>query len=274
MVTPYPTNQIEKEIRLFWPDFCVNWVEETTSTNTDLLNKLRKDICTPELLIASRQTAGRARMSKTWQTSVEQALTFSLMVPVMPHHLHHLALVAGCALIHALEENYPLLKLEHLIKIKWPNDLWFKDKKMNGWRKLAGILIETCSIQSQRYAVIGIGLNILPPPENLHPTGIPAGSLTQLISSDPCDLVTVFKLIMPKIVLNIYNYIQSTSENGFHIWHDFFKSHDALFAQALYTSNGIHGIGAGVDTQGCLLIQTDDNQLQQIHSGEVSVRLC
>lgn len=274
MNTHFPTSQIQTEIQKFWPNFCVNWVEQTTSTNTDLLNKLHTNNHIPELLVASKQTAGRARMGKTWHTSAQQALMFSLITPVMPHHLNHLALVTGCAVINALEQNYPCLQSEHPIKIKWPNDLWFKDKKVNCWRKLAGILIETCSIQNQRYAVIGIGLNILQPPPLPQQTGIPPGALTQLIPPDDCSPTTIFKSITTQIVLDIYNFAHTNVEDQFHNWHNFFKAHDALFAQALYTSNGIQGIGTGIDPQGCLLIRTNDHKLHQIHSGEVSIRLC
>ena len=41
--------------------------------------------------------------------------------------------------------------------LKWPNDVLFHDAK------LAGILIELCGDPARAQAVIGIGLNLLPP---------------------------------------------------------------------------------------------------------------
>ena len=91
----------------------------------------------PILLVAERQTAGRGRLGRTWVSAASSgqepiaSLTFSLGIALEPQDWSGLSLAVGLSLAQSL---HPALQL------KWPNDVWWKD------RKLAGILIETASV--------------------------------------------------------------------------------------------------------------------------------
>ena len=133
----------------------VEVVHETGSTNADLLARAAS-LTEPLLLVAEHQTAGRGRAGRSWLSSPEGSLTFSLAWRFEggPQALIGLPLAIGVALAETLAG------LGVQVQLKWPNDV-LKDGD-----KLAGILVETQSAPGGGiWAVTGIGLNLLMPDE-------------------------------------------------------------------------------------------------------------
>lgn len=117
--------------------------------STNLLAKAwaREGGALPALFAADRQTAGRGRLGRGFE-SPEGGLYFSLAIDcggAEPGSLTTLAAV--CALKAADSLGIPALA------IKWVNDL------MQGGRKVGGILAEGLSGGGLSRAVIGIGIN-------------------------------------------------------------------------------------------------------------------
>lgn len=104
-------------------------------------------------LRAGRQTGGRGRMGRAWE-SPDGNLYCSTLVRIGPHDppAHTLALVAANA-VHALLA--PLCAGQ--VQIKWPNDI------LVGGAKIAGILLERVG----EAIVVGIGINVTGHPVNL-----------------------------------------------------------------------------------------------------------
>ena len=130
-------------------------LKEVNSTNDFLKNLLSNSKPLPEgtVIMAESQFAGRGQQENKWHSEPGKNLTFSLLLN--PTFLaiadqFDLNRVISLGVADALE---PLLGNE--LKIKWPNDIYYGDKK------LGGILIEN-SIQGPqlKHAIIGIGLNI------------------------------------------------------------------------------------------------------------------
>ena len=264
----WPVADIYPHLRSLNPDFEIIILGEIDSTNTQLLNRLHQGETTPTILVAENQTAGKGRMGKTWYATPGHSLTFSILVPTTPENTGWLALVCGCALLNTLQKTLPSKQTNHL-KIKWPNDIWCKPSPHTQWHKLAGILIETATIKQQRYAVVGIGININPLPN--HPdhntSQTPRAALAQI--GFLWDVPTAFANITPEIAQAVYNFKKEEIPH----WKTLFHHYDLLFNQPLYTSSNIEGTGAGIDSQGYLLIKTPSG-IQTIHSGEISVRPC
>ena len=116
----------------------IELVDETGSTNADLLARLEQ-LSVPTLLIALHQHAGRGRAGRSWLSAAGAGLTFSLAWPFQGplHRLLGLPLAVGVALAECMAE------LGQPVTLKWPNDVH------RDGHKLAGILIETRSIQGQ-----------------------------------------------------------------------------------------------------------------------------
>lgn len=128
-------------------------LEETDSTNRYLKQLVREE--RPEegsLVIADYQTEGRGQMGNSWYSGRGDNLLFSLLIyprQLPANESFILSRVTSLALKNLLDS------FTDDIRIKWPNDIYWKDKK------IAGILIEN-DIQGKEIdnTVIGIGLNV------------------------------------------------------------------------------------------------------------------
>lgn len=130
------------------------YTEETTSTNTFI-----KDIIAgkPEtenltLVYTGFQTAGRGQRGNTWESEKGKNLTFSVLIKPKGLPANEQFLISE---ISSLAVRDLLMRHCTDIRIKWPNDVYWKDKK------ICGMLIEN-SIDSSglSYSISGIGINI------------------------------------------------------------------------------------------------------------------
>lgn len=126
-------------------------LEEADSTN-NYLHDHRDECKHPVTLVtAEYQTAGRGQRGNSWESERGRNLVFSLLVrPTLPVS-HIFALSEACAL--AIRDA--LAGFTDGIEVKWPNDIYWHD------RKIAGILIETTLTGKMiDEGIIGVGINI------------------------------------------------------------------------------------------------------------------
>jgi BirA family transcriptional regulator, biotin operon repressor / biotin---[acetyl-CoA-carboxylase] ligase len=126
----------------------VRVVEETGSTNADLLAEARSGTRAGLVLVTEAQTAGRGRMGRRWISPPRGTLTFSVLLRpagVPAGQLGWLPLLAGVAAASALDRTAGVDA-----RLKWPNDV------LAGGAKLAGILAERWG----EAIVLGIGINV------------------------------------------------------------------------------------------------------------------
>jgi BirA family biotin operon repressor/biotin-[acetyl-CoA-carboxylase] ligase len=234
-----------------WPSFSVEILPEVDSTNTELMRRARAGQTEPVLLVAERQTAGRGRMGRDWKSDAQGlggTLTFSLGVPLAPADWSGLSLAVGLAVVESLHPD---------LRLKWPNDVWLQH------RKLAGILIETASVGESRYAVIGIGINIVP--RNATDLRTPPAALQELWPEATAPAA------LARVALPLVQAIEQFATEGFAPLRPTFHARDLLYGQEVVCSDGTTGAARGVDAGGALLVHTE-NGLTKISSAEVSVR--
>lgn len=240
------------------PSFSVEILPQLDSTNSELMRRARAGQTEPILLVAESQTAGRGRLGRDWLSGAAAAhavasmgatsLTFSLGMPLHMPDWSGLSLAVGVSVATSLHPE---------LQLKWPNDIWFQE------RKLAGILIETVTIGSTRYAVIGVGLNI-GPREAAGLSTAPAWLQELLPGIDAPQ--TLLRIAAPLVAA-----VQCFELQGLAPFLKTFAARDALAGRAVTLSDGTHGQAQGVDGSGALLVHTDAG-LKKISSAEVSVR--
>ncbi len=162
-------------------------LDETASTNSYLMQLLDETPTLPQLysVVAKSQTAGRGQRGNAWVATPGQNLTFSYLLRPSRLKAHSQYVVSELAALSLVKTVARYLSAEaacHL-SIKWPNDIYYRD------RKLAGILIEH-SITGEfiDHSVIGIGLNLN---ERDFPDDLPNPiSLTQITGQtyDPLEV--------------------------------------------------------------------------------------
>ena len=231
--------------------FTVEILPELDSTNSELMRRARAGRTEPILLVAERQTAGRGRLGRGWRSGAGQSLTFSLGLALAPIDWSGLSLAVGVALAESLHPA---------IQLKWPNDLWLAD------RKLAGVLIETAGSgegETSRYAVIGVGINLIAPPSDGLSTA-PAG-LAELLPGFSAGEV------LQRVAVPLVQAIQSFESLGFAPFQARFNARDVLRDRAVVLSDGSAGTARGVTERGALLVHTAGAMIS-VTSSEVSVR--
>jgi BirA family biotin operon repressor/biotin-[acetyl-CoA-carboxylase] ligase len=152
--------------------FFVEIVPETPSTNALLATRAREGAREGLVIATERQTAGRGRLDRTWQTPpLHSALTFSVLLrppALLPaHRWPWLPLLTGLAVSSALREQ------GYAAGVKWPNDVLIAGPA--GERKVCGILVERIETPDGPAAIVGIGLNT-----SLTPAELPVSTATSL----------------------------------------------------------------------------------------------
>ena len=138
--------------------------QELDSTNSETQRLAEAGEAGPVWIVADRQTAGRGRRGRVWQTdSGNLAATLLLRPDAPPAIVGQLSFVAALATAEMAAHFAP----GAAITVKWPNDV------LADGAKLAGILLEA----GTNWLAVGIGVNLVRFPPD---TGFPAISLAQL----------------------------------------------------------------------------------------------
>lgn len=251
----WPAEAIWEAVAPLLPHFTVEVLPEVDSTNTELMRRARAGHLDPILLVAERQTAGRGRLGRQWfggdgegEGGPLPSLMFSLGLALRPQDWSGLSLAVGLSVVESLHPE---------LQLKWPNDVWFES------RKLAGILIETASLGDVRYAVMGVGINILP--RDGQGLSTQPASLSELLPG------TTAPETLARVVEPLVRAIQRFESQGFGPLRAAFHGRDLLYGHTVQCSDGLTGVARGVDAGGALLVHTESG-LKKISSAEVSVR--
>lgn len=103
-------------------------------------------------LYTFNQIKGRGQYGNSWASAAEQNLAYTLAIKTSCISHSHFMFNYYTAIA---VQDYLANLTEKIVKIKWPNDIIIKNKKV------VGILIEKKKINQENYFIIGIGINIL-----------------------------------------------------------------------------------------------------------------
>ncbi|KAA9017910.1 MULTISPECIES: biotin--[acetyl-CoA-carboxylase] ligase [Sphingobium] len=229
----------------------LRFVEETGSTNADMLALAEQGGADGSWLRAARQTGGKGRMGRAWE-SPDGNLYCSTLVRLQPTDPlpHTLALVAANA-VHALVA--PLCTGQ--ARIKWPNDI------LVDGAKIAGILLE----RAGDAIVVGIGINVTG-----HPVGLdrPVTSLAAQGANDATAQA-------------LYDRLAQLFAHWLSIWRaqglDPIRTHWLLNAHPTGTpmrviqpdGGQVEGTFDTLDRQGMLILRLANGDSRAIHAGDI-----
>ena len=162
-------------------------LQEVTSTS-DFLKHTAATADTGTMICAFRQTAGRGQKGNSWEAEPGKNATFSILLKnpkVAVKKQFALSEAVSLAIVDVLEQYATGFK------IKWPNDVYYGD------RKISGILIEnSLAGDAIDYTVAGVGVNIN---QQLFTSDAPNPvSLTQ-ITGEFYDLMAMLEQLGEKI---------------------------------------------------------------------------
>lgn len=243
-------------------DFKIQFVAQTDSTNTQLLQRAARRSMHRQVLVADVQTAGRGQRGRQWQASAGDAVLMSVAWEFeRTQRLDGLSLAVGVAVSRALAVH-----LGNRATLKWPNDVLIDQS-----HKLAGILIETVlGPFSTRTAVIGIGLNLRSP--RLTPT---AGALPSIGLDDVTGVRHSRDDVVVLLLAALNDALTQFTQSGFAAFRDEWLASyayaDKMIDARFPDGEQISGRIVDVTGQGALVIESEAG-LHTFVSGEVTLR--
>lgn len=204
------------------------------------------------LVWARRQTGGRGRLGRTWE-SPEGGAYFSIILrPERPAtEIPQLSLIAGLATTEAIRECANVSA-----RVRWPNDV------LLGGKKVAGILTEA----KNGSVVLGIGVNVATSLSDLPET---ATSLTAAgaTATDPY-------LLTARLYRRFFRWYEVWTGTGFSPVRNGLRAHLALLGEVVHVTAGsveFEGTAADLDEAGRLLVRLDSGLMRPFEMGEVSL---
>jgi len=238
---------------------------EVDSTNTRLLSFEPPPAGCVDVCLSELQHAGRGRQGRPWIAAFGEGLTLSLgwtlrnAAPLNPA----LSLAVGVAIARALAGAGA-----QGIHLKWPNDVWFTD------RKIGGVLIELkTDARGPAHVVIGVGLNVSLSADARHSiekTGVRVAAV-----ADACSVPPSRNRLAGALLTELLSMLQQFEREGFAPFREAWMNLDALRdrpARVLSGDSATSGLARGVDAEGSLLLESG-GRMQRFVSGEVSLRL-
>lgn len=232
-------------------------VEETASTNADLLQRLAngETIAEGYWLQAERQNGGRGRLGRKWE-SPKGNLFCSTQVALRADDppAHTLSFVAGLAVADTLRRS---LFANTPIMLKWPNDALVRGCK------IAGILLE----RSKESVVVGIGVNVCHAPEV---QGRETTSILYENGKHGGNPGLVLSILADEFAHRLSRWREEPLAQTLDAW----TSAAHPIGSQLTVGSGddaVTGAFAGLGEDGALLLRLANGAIRTIHAGDVSM---
>ncbi len=258
--------------------FCICAADEITSTNTVLKEYAAAAVTdgrpiTPTVLLARKQTGGRGRLGRSFHSPDGTGLYMSiLLVPTLPPTESlclTTAAAAACAESADAIRHTAGVPLKNKIGIKWVNDLYLDEKKV------CGILAEaalTPTMDALSWAVIGIGINLLPP-INGFPDDLSQVAGTLFPANSPIDTDAVLANLCADIVCRLMTYLDSDKKSDILA---VYRQRSILDGRAVLVrpagslgGDEIPATVCGIDDNFGLIVRYEDGLQAVLSSGEV-----
>ena len=225
----------------------IHYFEETDSTNERALLLASQGASEFTLVIADRQTAGRGRFGRKWETAPGASLAFTVILHPTIEEQQRLSLfsfLGAVAICRAIETQCLIFP-----RVKWPNDVL-----LDG-RKTCGILAETAWRGNEiEGLVLGMGINLLygsvPPADKVM---FPATSV-QAHCFNEINRIDFLRIIMG----NLIKMRPDTQSKDFL---ENYRTHLAYTGETVILTpiegESITGVMVGVDDLGNLILKDD-----------------
>ena len=240
--------------------------DEIGSTSTEAAQAAASGDVGEVWFAALRQTAGRGRRGRAWETPAGNLAASLMIVPDCdPAIAATLGFVAGVALNRALAATLPEAIVKHgldgasRVALKWPNDV------LADGAKLAGILLEAQKRPDGRHAVvIGFGVNIVSAPSGLP---YPATSLNALGVEITAE--TIFAALAEEwiVAYELWDHGRNVPDI-LRLWR---ASAAGIGAEVAVNRDGevVRGVFESIDDTGRLIVRDKDNARVAITAGDV-----
>lgn len=260
--TMYNKRELEQGLKTKTMGQTIYFYEETDTTNNRARELALEGAPEGTLVVAEKQTAGRGRRGKVWESPLGTGIWMSLVLrpQIAPAEASVLTLLCGLATAEAVEAETGLSA-----DIKWPNDILINGKKA------VGILTEMdCEMSEVHFVIPGIGINVNTasfPPEI-------AEIATSLYLE--CGKTVSRRRLVHKVLERLEEHYETFLRTGsFAAMLEDYRKHCITLGKEVHVlgREPFFAEALGITPEGELLVRRADNGKEEVvFSGEVSIR--
>lgn len=260
--TMYNKRELEQGLKTKTMGQTIYFYEETDTTNNRAGELALEGAPEGTLVVAEKQTAGRGRRGKVWESPLGTGIWMSLVLrpQIAPAEASVLTLLCGLATAEAIEAETGLSA-----GIKWPNDILINGKKA------VGILTEMdCEMSEVHFVIPGIGINVNTasfPPEI-------AEIATSLYLE--CGKTVSRRRLVHKVLERLEEHYETFLRTGsFAAMLEDYRKHCITLGKEVHVLGREPFFAEALDItpEGELLVRRADNGKEEVvFSGEVSIR--
>ncbi len=260
--TMYNKRELEQGLKTKTMGQFIYFYEETDTTNNRARELALEGVPEGTLVVAEKQTDGRGRRGKVWESPLGTGIWMSLVLrpQIMPAEASVLTLLCGLATAEAIEAETGLSA-----GIKWPNDILINGKKA------VGILTEMdCEMSEVHFVIPGIGINVNTasfPPEI-------ADIATSLYLE--CGKTVSRRRLVHKVLERLEEHYETFLRTGsFTAMLEDYRKHCITLGKEVHVLGREPFFAEALDItpEGELLVRRADNGKEEVvFSGEVSIR--
>lgn len=238
-----------------WPaGYRLSRHDELDSTSSEARRCAEAGEKGPLWIIAERQTAGRGRRGRVWETLTGNLAATLLLRPDAPANTAgQLSFAAALSVADTAAHFAP----GAAITVKWPNDVLAQG------RKLAGILLESGQDVAGTWLTVGIGINLAAAPQG---TEFPATAIADLGVAPPSP-----DAALALLATRFAHWYDGWMNGGFEILRTAWLARAGglgLPIRARLPHQTRHGVFEGIDSNGALLLN-EQGRVSAISAGEV-----
>lgn len=219
------------------------------STNDELKKMALQGARSGTVLTAVRQTGGRGRLGRSFESPPGGAYVSVLLTPSGVEGLTCAAAVA----VRRAAEGFGADA-----EIKWPNDL------VSGGRKLCGILTEMVTMGDKSFVIVGAGLNVNQSGEDFSPELRDKAVSLYMLTGRRFDCAEVAES-MGRFIAEL----DGAETEGYM---EQYRAHCSTLGKRVTSADGRSGTARGVERDGALRIVNDRGETEYIRFGEVTVQ--
>lgn len=253
--------EVESLLDTEWAGKPVVYYPETDSTNIRIRHLGDEGAPHGTLAVADRQTAGRGRRGRTWESLGGSCIYMSILLrpDLAPEKAPMLTLVMACGVAEGIMDCADVK-----VQIKWPNDIIVSGKK------LAGILTEmSTQVDYINHVTVGVGINV-----NVQNFPEEIQTATSLLSETGTQTkrAPVIAAVMKHFEENYKIFMQTEDMSGLMEKYSSLLVNQGREVLILEKDAEYKAYAEGINQKGELVVRREDGTVENICAGEVSVR--
>jgi BirA family biotin operon repressor/biotin-[acetyl-CoA-carboxylase] ligase len=260
LLTP---SEVKPMLKTKWMGETIHYFRAIDSTNSEAYQLALKGAREGEIVIAESQEKGRGRLGRHWFSPPFLNLYLSVILrpKIPPQQASLITLMAAVATADAIEKFSGLLPL-----IKWPNDILLRD------RKVAGLLNEIHSEMDRvHFMILGIGVNLNMDRKMFSKEIWNVATSLKKETGQPISRKAFLETLLQELEMWYAIFLKKGPDAVLKAWRD---RAQIKGRRVTVTSFGetLAGIAIDVDSDGALILETEDGRQRRIVAGDVEYK--